>query len=291
MLYSMTGYGKAKGVLSDKTVIVEVKSLNSRYLDLNVRTPQLYREKEIALRRYLSKKLHRGKVDVTFTIEDNSGVQNYSINKEGVKFYYQQLETISEELGASQNDLMTMVMRIPDVLVAEKGEVSEMEWAEVLKIVNNALVVFSQYRSTEGAALERDLQERTVVINKNLEIIEAMLPQRMQDIRDKILKTLAELLGNEGYDQSRFEQELLYYLEKLDINEESVRLKTHCAYFQKVIQEKKILKGKKLNFIAQEMGREINTIGSKANSAEIQALVVVMKDELEKIKEQLMNVV
>ena len=291
MVYSMTGYGKAKGILSDKTVIAEVKSLNSRYLDLNVRLPQLYREKEIELRRYLSNKLHRGKVDVTLTIEENSGVQNYSVNKEGVKFYYRQLREVCREVNAPDEALMAVVMRIPDVLVAEKGEVSDTEWAEVVQIIDNALMVFTQFRGTEGVALETDLQNRTVNISGYLETIEKMLPQRLDSIRQRILRGLTELMGKEGYDPNRFEQEMLYYLEKLDLNEEIVRLRTHCEYFNKVRLEQKMLKGKKLNFIAQEIGREINTIGSKANDAEIQALVVAMKDELEKVKEQLMNVV
>ncbi len=291
MLYSMTGYGKAVGSLPDKMLTIEIRSLNSKGFDINVRMPQLYRSKELNLRKLFSKELCRGKIDVYFTVEDLAGIQNYTINKQVIKSYFKELSDLSDELNLPKDDLMSVIMRIPDILTSAKIDVSDEEWELVMKIVEEALSNFLQFRKLEGDMTEVDLTQRVKNIQLNLSEIEQIVPERIAIIKDRVQNSLNEIVGREKVDMNRFEQELIYYLEKLDINEEVVRLSSHCAYFLKELQLERMMKGKKLGFIAQEMGREINTIGSKANHAKIQAFVIQMKDNLEKIKEQLLNVV
>ena len=291
MLYSMTGYGKAVGSLPDKVLTVEIRSLNSKNFDVSVRLPQLYRSKELTLRKMLSKKLSRGKVDVYFTVEDLAGVQSYKINKQVIKSYFKELGGLSDELGLPKDNLMAVIMRIPDILTTAKMDVKDEEWAAVMEIVEEALTNFLQFRKTEGEVTKADLTERVENIQFNLSKVEQIAPERITIIKERVQNSLNEIVGREKVDMNRFEQELIYYLEKLDINEEVVRLTSHCSYFLKELKREKKMKGKKLGFIAQEMGREINTIGSKANHAHIQTFVVQMKDDLEKIKEQLLNVV
>lgn len=287
----MTGYGKAVGSLPDKILTVEIRSLNSKHFDVSVRLPQLYRSKELQLRKMLSNKLYRGKVDVYFTVEDLAGVQSYTINKQVIKSYYRELAEVSDELALPKDDLMTVIMRIPDILMTAKIDVSDEEWVEVMKIVEEALANFMRFRKQEGDATEADLKKRVENIQNNLTEIEQIVPERIANIKDRVQNSLNEIVGREKVDMNRFEQELIYYLEKLDINEEIVRLKNHCIHFLKELLLEKTTKGKKLGFISQEMGREINTIGSKANHAKIQTFVIQMKDNLEKIKEQLLNIV
>ncbi|MEZ4885070.1 MAG: YicC/YloC family endoribonuclease [Chitinophagales bacterium] len=291
MLYSMTGYGKAVGNLPDKVLTVEIRSVNSKSFDVSVRLPQLYRSKELILRKLLSNKLLRGKIDVYFTVEDLAGVQSYTINKQVIKSYFKELADLSDELSLPKDDLLTVIMRIPDILTTAKMDVSSEEWERVMKVVEEALTNFQQFRKTEGDSTATDLKNRVESIQNNLSEIEALVPERMATIKDRIQNSLNEIVGREKVDMNRFEQELIYYLEKLDINEEVVRLTSHCTHFLKELEFQKMMKGKKLGFIAQEMGREINTIGSKANHAKIQSFVIQMKDDLEKIKEQLLNIV
>lgn len=287
----MTGYGKAVGSLPDKILTVEIRSLNSKHFDVNIRLPQLYRSKELILRKSLSSAFARGKVDVYFTVEDLGGMQSYTINKQVIKSYFRELSDLSDELDLPKNDLLTVIMRIPDILTTAKMDVSDEEWALVKSIIDEAKSKFLTFRELEGGVTEDDLQQRVKNIQNNLQEIEQIVPERLNLIKHRVQNSLNDIVGREKVDMNRFEQELIYYLEKLDINEEVVRLTSHCAYFLKELKAERMMKGKKLGFIAQEMGREINTIGSKANHAQIQNFVVRMKDDLEKIKEQLLNVV
>ncbi len=287
----MTGYGKAVGSFPDKILTVEIRSLNSKHFDVNIRLPQLYRSKELTLRKSLSSAFARGKVDVYFTVEDLAGMQSYTVNKQVIKSYFQELSDLSDELGLPKNDLLTVIMRIPDILTTAKMDASDEEWALVMSVVDEAKSKFLTFRKLEGDMTEDDLRQRVKNIQNNLQEIEQIVPERLNLIKNRVQNSLNDIVGREKVDMNRFEQELIYYLEKLDINEEVVRLTSHCSYFMKELEVERMMKGKKLGFIAQEMGREINTIGSKANHAQIQAFVVRMKDDLEKIKEQLLNVV
>lgn len=284
----MTGFGKEEATIKNKRVSVEIRSLNSKGLDVNTRMPNLYREKELSLRNLLSEKLERGKIDFSINVESSEGIRGTQINKTVVKNYHAQLKSIAKELKVEQNDLMGMIMRLPDVMKSEKEEFDEAEWKQILKLIESAIKKLDVFRAREGKVLENDLRKRIDLILKSLSVVEQDDNDRIIAIREKIRKGIEELVTKDKVDNNRFEQELIYYIEKLDITEEKVRLKTHCDFFLKTMNE--AASGKKLGFISQEIGREINTIGSKANDASIQKIVVQMKDELEKIKEQLNNV-
>lgn len=284
----MTGFGKAEGTVKNKRVSVEIRSLNSKGLDLNTRMPGVYREKELALRNLLSEKLERGKVDFFINVESSEGIKGTLINKTVVKQYHAQLKAIAKELKEEQDDFMEIIMRLPDVMKSEREEFDEAEWKPISKLVDVAVKKLDVFRAKEGASLQADLRMRIDLITKALAKVEENDNERIAAIREKIRKGIEELVAKDKVDNNRFEQELIYYIEKLDITEEKVRLKTHLEFFLKTMSENS--SGKKLGFISQEIGREINTIGSKANDASIQKIVVLMKDELEKIKEQLNNV-
>ena len=288
MTKSMTGFGKEEATLKNKRVSVEIRSLNSKGLDVNTRMPNLYREKELFLRNLLSEKLERGKIDFSINVESPEGARGTQINKSVVKNYHAQLKSIAKDLKAEHNDLMEIIMRLPDVMKSEKEEFNEAEWKQILRLTELAIKKLDIFRAREGKVLENDLRKRIELILKSLLVIEENDNERITAIREKIRKGIEELVAKDKVDNNRFEQELIYYIEKLDITEEKVRLKTHCDYFLKTMSE--AASGKKIGFISQEIGREINTIGSKANDASIQKIVVQMKDELEKIKEQLNNV-
>ncbi|MGB0838682.1 MAG: YicC/YloC family endoribonuclease [Chitinophagales bacterium] len=290
MLYSMTGYGKASTTLDNKIIEVQVKSLNSKFLDLNVRMPQIYRSKEISIRQKFSKQLRRGKVDLNISVEDLSGTQGYKINKEAFAGYYKDLKQLQETLQLPESDVMTAIMRIPDVTIPSKGEVTSEEFQCLTTTIQAAIEHFKQFRSHEGQALEVDLRQNIQTIEENLAVVEEYAPLRINKIKERLQTALHETIGAEKVDNNRFEQELIYYIDKMDINEETVRLSAHCQHFKKEMGNKTPLKGKKLSFVAQEIGREINTIGAKANNATIQTHVIKMKNALDKIKEQLMNV-
>lgn len=289
MLKSMTGFGKSMCEFPKKNVIVEIKSLNSKQLDLNVKVPYLYKEKEMEIRSLLSSCLQRGKVDVAVFCEMKDESVSRQINKAVVTGYYKQLQAISNELEYDAPDLLPIIMRLPDVMNAEVEKLDENEWQTVLQTVQQAIEAIDSFRCNEGDVLEKDLVKRVVIIQDNLSAIEAFEKLRMDRLREKLFAWLDEFVGKANIDANRFEQELIYYMEKLDITEEKVRLRQHCNYFFETIEADEP-PGRKLGFIAQEMGREINTIGSKANDADMQKHVVLMKDELEKIKEQLLNV-
>jgi uncharacterized protein (TIGR00255 family) len=280
----MTGYGKSELELSTKTIRFELKSLNSKSLDLNMRMPSIYRAKELELRKIIGSKLGRGKIDFSLYVEFNKGEALAKINTEVVKGYMKQLENISL---ADEVELLKMAVRMPDALSTEREDIDPKEWKTISDEVLVVLEKIENYRKDEGAALEKDFSKRISKIDDLLKDVVKIDPERIEHVRDRLNKGIAEL--KEKVDKNRFEQELIYYIEKLDITEEKIRLKNHLDYFLKNLNLDES-NGKKLGFISQEIGREINTIGSKANYAPMQKLVVQMKDELEKIKEQLLNV-
>lgn len=281
----MTGYGKVVLELNAKTVRIEIKSLNSKSLDLNVRMPSDYRPKELELRKIIGSRLKRGKIDVSFYVDIEKAKNPTKINTSIVKNYMDQLSNIS---GGGQNlDLLRMAIKMPDSISAEKEEIDEQEWSLIISGAEDALNKIENYRKDEGKALYSDFSNRLNNIKSLLKKAVEIDPERIKKVRERLTKSVLEL--KEKIDQNRFEQELIYYIEKLDINEEKIRLDNHLDYFFKTLNQNQS-NGKKLGFIAQEIGREINTIGSKANYAPMQKIVVQMKDELEKIKEQLLNV-
>lgn len=282
MIQSMTGYGKTIIQLETKKISLEIKSLNSKNLDINTRFPGVYREKEIEVRRLIANNLVRGKVDMSFYIESTAAETSTKINREVVANYIKELEEIHQE-----DDLLSIAMRLPDVLKTEREELDPEEWALIQSGILEAIENLKEYRRSEGEELRIDFEQRIAVLKEKLREVISLDGERLEQVRMRLKKSIKEL--EQTVDENRFEQELIYYLEKLDITEEKVRLTNHLNYFEKEL-DVNISNGKKLGFISQEIGREINTIGSKANFAPMQKAVVEMKDELEKIKEQLLNV-
>jgi uncharacterized protein (TIGR00255 family) len=290
MLVSMTGFGKAECDLPGKKISFEIKSLNSKQLDIFARLPSLLKEKEMVIRDEISRVLERGKIDCYVSIELMSEEAASQINKEIVKNYINQLKEVTEELQLGTGEqLIQVAMKLPDSLKTEKDELDERDWKKVLKTLQSTLEKVRKYRIMEGKALEKDIRARINSIMKKLKKISPFEKARTEGIRKRIHQSLNDLRLKDSYDPNRFEQELIYYLEKLDITEEQVRLANHCNYFLEVISADAPA-GRKLGFISQEIGRELNTLGAKANDTSIQRLVVEMKDELEKIREQLNNV-
>jgi uncharacterized protein (TIGR00255 family) len=281
----MTGFGKASLQLPTKKITVEVKSLNSKGLDLSVRMPSSYREMELGLRNQIALKLERGKIDFSIFIESTAEQTSTKVNVPIVKAYISQLREVYPD--ADETELMKMAIRMPDTLKTEREEIDENDWSEIQKVILEALDYIGDFRKDEGASLEKEFQLRIGNIRQYMNDALALDPERVQAIKDRLQTAIAELKVN--VDENRFEQELIYYLEKLDITEEKVRLTNHLDYFLETINGTEA-NGRKLGFITQEMGREINTMGSKSNHAHMQKLVVMMKDELEKIKEQVLNV-
>ena len=287
---SMTGFGKAVSEIPGKKVTVEVRSLNSKQLDLNLRLPYLYKEKELELRTEISKQIERGKVDITIFTESTNETMPIALNKALAKAYYNELKSLSEELNEGSHNLLSLIVKMPDVMKAEREvvELDETEWKQVRSTVDKAIEEFQKFRGDEGRILSAEFISRIGIIDTLLAEVIIMDAPRVENIKTRIRNNIAEAIEKEKIDQNRFEQELIYYIEKLDITEEKLRLKTHIDYFLNTMKEPG--SGRKLGFITQEIGREINTIGSKANDASVQKLVVQMKDELEKVKEQLLNV-
>ena len=281
----MTGFGKASLQLAAKKITVEVKSLNSKGLDLNVRIPSVYREMELGLRNEVAALLERGKIDLAVYIELTGEQTSTKINVPIVQAYMQQMKAVLPQ--ADETELMKMAVRMPDALKTEREEIDENDWLEIQKVIQEALANIAQFRVDEGASLEKEFTLRIGNIRRYMQEALALDPERVQAIKDRLQTAIAEMQVQ--VDENRFEQELIYYLEKLDITEEKVRLTNHLDYFIETLQGAEA-NGRKLGFITQEMGREINTMGSKANHATMQKLVVQMKDELEKIKEQVLNV-
>lgn len=287
MIQSMTGYGKSVLQLPTKKVTIEIKSLNSKNLDINTRIPSYYKEKELSIRKKLASSLVRGKVDFSIYVEITADETSSSINKAVVNKYINQLKDIVTTENLNDVDLLAMAVRMPDALKTEREELDENEWNEIDTHINTALQEIVQYRTDEAASLENDFKQRITNIKSCLAQVHEMDGDRIENVKQRLGKALDELKVE--VDENRFEQELIYYLEKLDINEEKVRLANHLDYFLQALDTPDS-NGKKLGFIVQEIGREINTTGSKANYAPLQKVVIQMKDELEKIKEQILNV-
>ena len=284
MIQSMTGYGKAVREFPSRKITVEIKSLNSKNLDINTRVSSMYREKELDIRKLIANRLKRGKVDFALYMEITGESATSHINVGVVKQYMEQLKVISD---VDEDDLLTIAMRLPDVVSTEREEIDETEWHIILEAINEALDAVLAFRTQEGDVLEQDFALRVDNLKTLLQEVMALDPDRVPIVRERLERGIADI--REKVDVNRFEQELIYYIEKFDITEEKVRLENHLSYFIKSLNSKDS-NGKKLGFICQELGREINTIGSKANHAPMQKVVVQMKDELEKIKEQLLNV-
>lgn len=285
MIHSMTGYGKATAECTDKKVTVEIRSLNSKNLDINTRIPLLYREKELEIRKLLSERLQRGKVDFSINTESTAANKNQELNHEVIKAYMQEFKEVVSD--ASNIELLSIVMRLPDVLKHSSDSIDEDEWKIVTDLMNQAIDNLNQFRLAEGSAIKEDFIKRIKNIEQLLSEVSPFESERIVTLKERFLKNLEEL--NTEYDQNRYEQELIYYIERLDITEEKVRLAQHCKYFIETLNTDQS-EGKKLGFICQEIGREINTLGSKSNHSELQRIVVQMKDELEKIKEQILNI-
>lgn len=287
MIHSMTGYGKSVLHLSDKKVTIEIKSLNSKNLDLNVRIPSYYRVKELAVRKELASRLVRGKVDFSIYIEMTADETSTTVNKGVVSEYMQQLRNVVQTGSSNDVELLKMAVRMPDALKTERDELDEGEWAQISVNIQKAINDIIQYRIDEAASLEKDFKLRIENIQSYLEEVKSFDGARITHVKERLKKAIDDLKVQT--DENRFEQELIYYLEKLDINEEKVRLANHLTYFLQELGTEDS-NGKKLGFIVQEIGREVNTIGSKANFAPMQKAVIQMKNELEKIKEQVLNV-
>lgn len=290
MIKSMTGYGKAQAERNNAVVTVEIKTLNSKFLELNLRLPKVYSEKEIEIRNLLSQHLERGKASINLEVQSNEVAEaKVEYNKALFLLYYQQLQELAREAGAPENDIFKLALQQPEVSKTLSTELSEEEWKFVEELIAEAARHCDAFRLREGEALKEKLLEYTAEIKARLRAVEEQDPLRLEGIKERMNKKLEELIQTDKIDQNRLEQELIYYIEKLDINEEKVRLLTHLNYFEQALKAPES-NGKKLGFISQEIGREINTIGSKANDAHIQRHVVVMKEELEKIKEQVLNI-
>lgn len=286
----MTGFGKAEFEVNNKKFTIEIKSLNSKQIDINTRIPAIYREKDIEIRRELSDKLERGKIDFNIYVENLGDESNSKINEPILKSYFKQLSKISADLNlATDQSMLQAALRLPDVVKTEYQTLDEEEWHIILENIGKAIADIDKFRVQEGEALKIDILNSIELIQSLLIQIEPFEGLRIEALRARLTENLDKLTLNGNVDKNRFEQELIFYLEKLDINEEKVRLANHCEYFTETITEK-VNTGKKLAFISQEIGREINTIGSKANNIEIQRIVVQMKDYLERVKEQLLNV-
>ena len=286
----MTGFGKAECECQNRKIVIEIKSLNSKQLDINARIPNGYRSKEIEIRSLISVRLKRGKVDFSINVENVGEASGFTINKSLIEKYYSELKELDLGLeDKNSSDYLSVLMRMPEVLISERDEMSDEEWQLLKEAIVEAIDKVDEFRVEEGKSLETDIIKRIQNILELLIKVEPFEKLRIENLRKKIKKDLYEFVEKEDIDKNRFEQELVYYQDKLDITEEKVRLKKHCEYFIETLNES-ASQGKKLSFISQEIGREINTLGSKANDANIQKIVVQMKDELEKIKEQLFNI-
>ncbi len=290
MLYSMTGYGRAEMAFNDKTLLVEVKSLNGKQFDVRLNIPSLLKPIEVEIRNTLNEHLYRGSVECSIAIKSNGVSRPVNINKELAKSYYQPMVELADELGIGKENILSTLLKMPDVVSSTNEVLSDEEKAAIFGLLKQAIDLLNIHRQEEGKSIELDLTERVAAIEAQQAVIATLEPNRRAKIKDGLIKLLEQHVGPDKYDNNRLEQELIYYIEKIDISEERVRLTNHCAYFKSILGDKDPNKGKKLSFVLQEMGREINTTGSKANDVDIQKAVIVMKDELEKAKEQILNV-
>lgn len=289
MLKSMTGFGRAEKNVGDKTFLVDIKSLNGKQFELQLRLPSILKPFEFDIRRILSGKLSRGSVDCNISLKDTGNAKPVTINTDLAKAYFKPLSELSATLGLDPSHILSTLVKLPEVITPSSETLSDAEWADFQNVLGAAIEALTNHRLNEGAMIEQDLITRiTNIENQQTEVIK-LEPLRQQKIREGITRLLEENVGKENYDGNRLEQELIYYIEKIDITEEQVRLKNHCDYFKSLLAENEEAKGKKLSFVLQEIGREINTTGSKAYDSTIQKCVVMMKDELEKAKEQVLN--
>lgn len=290
MLYSMTGYGRAEKTIGEKVFIAELRSLNGKQYDIRLAMPSLLKPYEFDVRNMINEGLMRGSIECIITLKQNGAEKGASINTELAKSYYEPMRTLAAELGLSQENILNTLLKLPDVISPSTEIISEDEWLLFKDVLQAAIDDLNKHRRDEGKSIEDDLYARIANIELQQAAIATLEPQRRIKIKEGLQKVLEENVGKENYDPNRLEQELIFYIEKIDISEEQVRLKNHCEYFKDVLKENTISKGKKLSFILQEIGREINTTGSKAYDSDIQKCVVLMKDELEKAKEQILNV-
>jgi uncharacterized protein (TIGR00255 family) len=290
MLKSMTGFGRAEKNVGDKTFLVDIKSLNGKQFELQLKMPAILKPFEFDIRRLLSEKLSRGSVDCMISLKDTGNAKPVTINTDLAKAYYQPLAELSAALNLDPSHILSTLVKLPEVITPSSETLTDTEWADFQQVLQGAIDKLNHHRLNEGAMMEQDLLLRITNIEKQQAEVIKLEPLRQQKIREGITRLLEENVGKENYDGNRLEQELIYYIEKIDITEEQVRLKNHCDYFKSLLAEKEEAKGKKLSFILQEVGREINTTGSKAYDSTIQKCVVMMKDELEKAKEQVLNV-
>ena len=290
MLKSMTGFGRAEQTVNDKTFLVEIKSLNGKQFETYLKIPPLLKSYEFDVRAILQESLLRGNVDCLITIKQNGSTKPVVINTDLIKSYYQQVATLAGELNIDTNSVLGALLRLPEVVSPANEVLPEDDWKELKKVIAQALKELNHHRTDEGKSIEKELLLRIKNINAQEEEISQLEPQRKERMKEELVRLLEEKVGKENYDANRLEQELIYYVEKIDLREEQVRLANHCEYFKTILQDQEESKGKKLSFVLQEIGREINTTGSKAYDAAIQKCVVLMKDELEKLKEQILNV-
>lgn len=288
MLQSMTGFGKATGTYANKKITVEIKSLNSKNLDLFIRMPNLYRQNEIDIRKMIGKSLDRGKVECVINVELIGNETSQKINKQLIRSYHHQLSELAAELNLNTTDLLSTLIKMPDVFTTESEELDADEWHFICSVIEEAIAAHIDFREEEGRQLTEEFRLRIGKIKEAFDLLPSYEEGRIQSIRERIENNLEEFVGQAKIDKNRFEQELIFYVEKFDITEEKHRLENHLSYFLDTLNEE-VSQGKKLGFITQEIGREINTLGSKSYQADLQKLVVRMKDELEKIKEQILN--
>lgn len=290
MVYSMTGFGRVEAQVGQYQVIVELKSLNGKQLDINTRVSTLAKPYEHEIRSAVGQQLQRGTIDVSFTVKQDGSSRPMGINVPLAIQYYNDMRKIATQLGITEEQVLPTLMSLPDVVSADQDALDEDGWSAIRKVLDDAIVKLQQHRQVEGGSLHTDLEHCMLQIEQHLEQILIFEPNRLDRIRERIRTSLEDWVSSANIDQNRLEQELIYYIEKIDFSEEKIRLRQHCAFFREILGGTEVLKGKKLGFILQEVGREINTLGSKANDAEIQRLVVGMKDYLEKAKEQVLNV-
>ena len=290
MLKSMTGFGRVERIITDKTFLIDIKSLNGKQFELNLKLPAFLRPYESEIRKILSEKLGRGSIDCTINLKESGQAKPVSINTELAKAYFKPLAELSAELKLDTSNILSALLKMPEVITPTGDTLTDEEWDAFEKALTDAIEDLGKHRGEEGKSLEADLLNRINNISLYQDHVIKLEPLRQQKTKEGLKKLLEENVGKENYDPNRLEQELIYYIEKMDISEEQIRLKNHCEYFIQILNEPGDSKGKKLSFILQEIGREINTTGSKAYDASIQKLVVMMKDELEKAKEQVLNV-
>jgi len=290
MILSMTGYGQANRQIGSKNYRIEIKSLNGKTSDIRFKSSIVLREKELELRKLVHERALRGKFELNLMIDSESGSEECFINKDLLSSYYKEMNEFAQSKGIEQGDILPALIRLPNVVQINENEVTDEEWNDLKQMSEEALKMLQDFRTSEGDILQKDILANTQNIVLLLSNIKTFEVERIDKLKDRIRKNLTQFMSKENVDENRFEQEIIFYLEKLDINEEKVRLAQHCKYFEEEVMKPEMLKGKKLSFIAQEIGREINTLGSKAQHPDIQQIVVQMKDDLEKIKEQVLNI-